>query len=145
MTDTGPTPPPGSTPPPGTPPPGTPLNYGTPTAGSLYSGPTPTKDERTMGMLAHLLGVIGFLGPLIIWLIKKDQSPFVDDQGKEALNFHLVMLIGYIVGGATMCIFIGMVLLPAVWVVSVIFSIIGAMKANQGIAYRYPFNIRFIK
>ncbi len=145
MTDTGPTPPPGSTPPPGTPPPGTPLNYGTPTAATGYTGPTPTSDDRTMGMLAHLLGIVGFIGPLIIWLIKKDQSPFVNDQGKEALNFHLTLLIGILVGIATSCLGIGFVIILAVWVCGVVFSILGAMKANQGIAYRYPFNIRFIK
>lgn len=98
-----------------------------------------------MGMLAHLLGVLGFLGPLIIWMIKKDQSPFVNDQGKEALNFHLVMLIGYIIGFATTWMCVGFFILPAVAIVSIIFSIMGAMKAKDGIAYRYPFTIRFIK
>src|SRR5437868_1922887 len=80
-------------------PPATPVtpDYGTPpaTKGPQYLGPAPSPEEKQMGMLAHLLGIIGFVGPLIIWLIKKDQSPFVDDQGKEALNFHLTMLIAY--------------------------------------------------
>lgn len=146
MTDTGPIPPSPTPPPSGsTPPAGAPLDHGKPAGVPVYTGPEPDKDSRTMAMLAHLLGILGFIGPLIIWLIKKDQSPFVDDQGKEAINFHLVMLIGYVVGGLTFCIFIGMIIVPAVWIVSVIFSILGAIKANQGIAYRYPFNIRFIK
>ena len=98
-----------------------------------------------MGMLCHLLGIIGFIGPLIIWLIKKDTSPFVNDQGKEALNFHLTLLIGIVVGIATSCLGIGFIIILAVWVCGVVFSIIGALKANQGIAYRYPWALRLIK
>ena len=113
--------------------------------GAPYVGPPPTQDEKTMGMLAHLLGIFGFIGPLIVWLIKKDQSPFVNDQGKEALNFHLVMLIGYVIGGILTFFCIGFFVILAVWVCSLIFSIMGAMKAKEGIAYRYPFNIRMIK
>ncbi len=111
-----------------------------------YNGPEPSKDDKTMGMLAHLLSIfLGFLGPLIIWLIKKDQSPFVDDQGKEALNFQLVALIGYVIAGATSCLFIGLLIFPVVWVCTLIFGIMGALEANKGVAYRYPFNVRFIK
>jgi uncharacterized Tic20 family protein len=111
-----------------------------------YVGPAPDKDAKTMAMLSHLLGIlIGFLGPLIIWLLKKDASPFVDDQGKESLNFQLTLLIGYIIAGATSCLFIGMLIFPVVWIVGLIFGIMGAMKANEGVAYRYPINIRFIK
>lgn len=150
MTDMPPTPPEGT---PGVPSsgpvspnPGMPIDYSPPAAAGMpYVGPPPSQDEKTMAMLAHLLGVLGFLGPLIIWLIKKDQSPFVNDQGKEALNFHLVMLIGIIIGVATAAFCVGLIILPAVWIVSVIFSILGAMKAKEGLAYRYPFTIRFIK
>jgi uncharacterized Tic20 family protein len=111
-----------------------------------YVGPEPDKDAKTMGMLAHLLSILtGFIGPLIIWLVKKDTSPFVDDQGKESLNFQLTLLIGYVIAAATSCLFIGLILFPVLWVVGLVFEIMGTMKANQGIAYRYPFNIRFIK
>jgi uncharacterized protein len=104
-----------------------------------------TQDERTMAMLCHLGGVIGsFLIPLIIWLIKKDQSKFVDDQGKEALNFHITMFIGYIIGGATACFTFGL-LIVAVWVLSVVFSIIGGLAAQRGEVYRYPIAIRLLK
>lgn len=143
--DPQPTPPPTPTPPP--------VEYaapGNPQGGifsaSPYAGPEPDSDGRTMGMLAHLLGIpLGFLGPLIIWLIKKDQSPFVDDQGKEALNFQLTVLIAAIIAGLTMCIAIGFVLLPLVAVADIIFCILGAVAANKGTAYRYPFNMRFIR
>ena len=99
-----------------------------------------------MAMLAHILGIpLGPLGPLIIWLIKKDQSPFVNDQGKEALNFQLMLLIGYIIGSVTMFVCVGFIIVPAVAIVSIVFSIMAAIKANAGIAYRYPFNLRLIK
>mgnify|MGYP006283271343 CR=1 FL=1 len=107
-----------------------------------------TKDERTMGLLAHLLGiVIGFLGPLIIWLIKKDESAFVDDQGKEALNFQLTVLIAYVVcfGPLNFVFCIGSFLGLAVWVVAIVFAIMGATRANQGELYRYPICLRMIK
>jgi len=154
MTEGQPTPPfndpTGATPPP--PPAGAGVpSYTPPATGSTgypgpYVGPSPDQDSKTMGMLAHLLGIIlGFIGPLIIWLIKKDQSPFVDDQGKEALNFQIVLLLGLIIGGATSCIFIGLVIVPAVIIFGIVFSIIAALKAKDGIAYRYPFNLRLIK
>jgi uncharacterized Tic20 family protein len=128
-------------PPPASPPPPPPV----PPAVSLgYQGPTPDKDAITMGMLCHLLGIFtGFLGPLIIWLIKKDSSPFVDDQGKEALNFQIVALI------ATFVCFLGFCIAPfliiAVQITRIVFSIIATVKANQGIAYRYPITFRIIK
>ncbi len=104
------------------------------------------KDARTMAMLAHLLAIVlGPLGPLIIWLIKKDQYPFVDDQGKEALNFNILMLIGYIASGLLLFVCIGAFLIPIVAVVTVVFAIIGGLAANRGEWYRYPFNWRLIK
>lgn len=107
-----------------------------------------------MAMLAHLLGAfMGFVGPLIIWLTKKDESAFVDDQGKEALNFQLTLLIAYFATGALYVVIafitcgIGS-FLPIPLIVTVfqmVFGIMGAMKANEGEYYRYPFNIRLIK
>jgi uncharacterized Tic20 family protein len=106
--------------------------------------PETTSDDRTMGMLCHLLGAFtGFLGPLIIWLIKKDQSRFVDDQGKEALNFQITMLIGHVIGAATACFTFGLVSV-AVVIIGLVFSILGALEANKGVRYRYPINIRMI-
>ena len=115
------------------------------TESGAYVGPEPDKDSKTMAMLAHLLGIVGFLGPLIVWLIKKDQSPFIDDQGKEALNFQITVLIGYVIGGITAFFCIGTLIALAVFVCNIIFCIMAGMKANQGIAYRYPLNLRFIK
>ena len=103
------------------------------------------QEDKTMAMLCHLLGILtAFLGPLIIWLVKKDQSPFVDDQGKEALNFQITLVIAHAVVGAAICIHFG-VLNLAIWVVALVFGIMGTMAANRGEKYRYPIALRLIK
>jgi uncharacterized Tic20 family protein len=105
-----------------------------------------SSDAKNMAMLCHLLAIFtGFLGPLIIWLIKKDDTPFVDDQGKEALNFQITVLIALLVSSLLMFICIGFFLMPAVAIANVVFCIIAAVKVSHGEAYRYPVNIRFIK
>ncbi|MEO0515306.1 MAG: DUF4870 domain-containing protein [Planctomycetota bacterium] len=106
-----------------------------------------TTDDTNMGMLAHLLGIVGFLGPLIIWLIQKDKSAFADQEGKEALNFQIFIFIIYIVlvpVTALTCGVGGFLYLP-VFVCAIVFSIMGAMKAKDGIGYRYPLTLRLIK
>ena len=105
-----------------------------------------SKDAKTFAMLCHLLGIFtSFVGPLIVWLIKKDEDKFIDDQGKEALNWQITFIIGWIIGGLSMFICIGFILLPALWVCDIIFCIMGAVKANKGEAYRYPVAIRLVK
>ncbi len=113
----------------------------------LSQGTLSESDERTMGLLAHLLGGITcVVGPLLIWLIKKDESPFVDDQGKEAVNFQITILIGYVIAGALAGVFcIGGLLWGVVVVTSLIFAILGGVAANKGEVYRYPFALRLIK
>lgn len=130
---------------PGTPPPSTePLSYQTPTSG--YQGPAPTKDDTNLATLIYILAIFtGFLGPLIIWLMKKDQSPFVDDQGKEVLNWSITMVLGSVVCAILMVVIIGIILMPVLGLLHVIFTIMGALKANKGIAYRYPFALRLLK
>lgn len=127
-----------------------------PPAGDVEMNP----QARTMGMLCHLLGIFtGWLGPLILWLVKKDEMPFVNDQGKEALNWEItvfggwivVLIVGAIFGAILghIAIFLAMcfawILYLAVIACNIIFCIMGCMKANQGIKYRYPFAIRLIK
>jgi uncharacterized Tic20 family protein len=112
----------------------------------------PTPDERQWALLAHLSGLIAsflggmaFLGPLVVWLIKKDQSPFVGDQAKEALNFQIAVTIALVVSmaiGAMTC--VGFILVPIVGIGSLVYAIIAAMEANKGAAYRYPYTIRLI-
>jgi uncharacterized protein len=106
---------------------------------------SPSKEECTWGLASHLLGLIGFIGPLVVWLIKKDTMPFVDDQGKEALNFQITVLIAYFAAALTACIGVGIVLVPLVLVANIVFCILGAVKANSGVAYRYPVTLRLIK
>ncbi|WP_425569254.1 DUF4870 domain-containing protein [Nonomuraea salmonea] len=107
--------------------------------------PRPGTDDNSMAMLAHLLGLlVSWIGPLIIYVMRKDQSPYVRDQAAEALNFQITMFIGYIVSAFLMLLFIGFLLLPAVFVVSLIFHIQAAMATYRGERYRYPISIRLI-
>ena len=101
-----------------------------------------------MAMLSHLLGgLVSFVVPLIIWLVKKDTMPFVNDQAKEALNFQITMLISFGACGilAAVTCGIGAILFPVVWLANAILGIMAALKANEGIAYRYPFALRLVK
>ncbi|MDO5611594.1 MAG: DUF4870 domain-containing protein [Pseudomonadota bacterium] len=107
-------------------------------------------DDRTMAMLSHLLGIItGFIGALVIWLINKDkpEKAFVIDQSKEALNFQITVLIAVIVSMILMTVTLGLLFfLPmAVGIANLVLCIIAGLKANEGVAYRYPFALRLIK
>lgn len=114
-----------------------------------------TKDARMWAMFCHLVGLAallpvvpvfgGAIGALIIWQIKKEDFPFVDEQGKEALNFQISILIYLLVAGILCFACVGFILLPAVVVFDIVFLIIAAVKANNGEHYRYPLCIRFIK
>ena len=112
----------------------------------------PTQDERTWGMVAHL-AALGFfiapfgniLGPLVVWLAKRDHSAFVAQHAKEALNFNITCLIGALVCGVLLVLSIGILLGAALFVFWLVITIIAALKANEGVAYRYPFTLRFIK
>lgn len=118
----------------------------------LQTDNTVNKDERTWGMLCHLVALSGFivpfgtiLGPLIIWLIKKDEMPFVDDQGKESLNFQLTMFIAFIISALLMLVFIGFILVIILAIFDLVMIIVATIKANDGVRYRYPWAIRFLK
>lgn len=107
-----------------------------------------SNDDLNLAMLAHLLGVItGFLGALVIWLMNKDKAgkEFVNEQAKEALNFQITLLLGYIVSMILSLVLIGLLLLMILLVAGFILSIIAAMAARKGQAYRYPFTLRLIK
>ncbi len=104
------------------------------------------KQEKMWAMLCHIGAIVlGFIAPLVIWLVKKDESPLVNDQGKEALNFQITMTIAFIVAGMLMAVFIGLILMPVLAVFNLTMLIIAGIKANEGTKYRYPVNIRFIK
>jgi uncharacterized Tic20 family protein len=150
-----PTPPPG----PGEPPPmagasGSNPRYNFGSIPSPTLGTAATSDEKLWGLFIHLGGAFGhitsyfhvpggnLLVPLVLWLIKKDESPFLNDQGKEVVNFQICIFILNI-----LC-FVTCILIPVAWVLSIVamvLGIVGGVKANEGVAYRYPFNFRIIK
>ncbi len=119
-----------------------------PPQGDYPGGPPPvasTSDERTWAMLCHLSPLlVGFIGPLVIWLVKKDESAFVDDQGKEALNFQISILIYAMICVPLVFVIVGIFLLMALGLFSLVVEIIAAIRANEGQAYRYPMCMRLI-
>ncbi|MDB5357485.1 MAG: hypothetical protein JWN24_3938 [Phycisphaerales bacterium] len=121
-------------------------DYGTPTP-QVYQGAPPTKDDQNMALLCYILAIFtGWIGPLIIWLMKKETSPFVNDQGKEVLNWEITLVFAWIAGVATSWIFgLGILIIIVAGICNLIFNILGAMKVSKGIPYRYPFALRLIK
>ena len=114
------------------PPPDSPL----PPGAGTYGASTVTQDERTMVMLAHLLGIVtGFLGPLIIWLIKKDQSKFVAYHGFQAMIFQIALNVLMFVLGITVVLAL---LAPVLWIVGIVFAILAGLAANRGEWYEIP-------
>ena len=112
----------------------------------------PKPEERSLGLACHLLALAGLvvpfgniLGPLIMWLVQKDESAFVDDQGKEALNFNITISIAGFIAFLLMFVVIGGLLLPIIGIFWLVMTIIAAVKANGGERYRYPLTIRLIK
>ena len=125
---------------------------------------TPTAEERQWAMFAHLSSLLGailtapfghgwgcFIGPLIIWLVKKDTMPFVNDQGKEALNFNITVAIAFLallllsIMTFGIGLFLAIPLSVIIGIAWLVFTIIAAIKANEGVRYRYPFTLRLIK
>ncbi|SNS60737.1 DUF4870 domain-containing protein [Pseudomonas segetis] len=114
--------------------------------------PTPTQEARQWAMFCHFAAFLGFIfpfgnlvGPLVVWQIKKDLDPFVDEQGKEALNFQISITIACMISVLLMLVVIGFVLTTLVTVVAVVLAIIAGIKANEGQSYRYPFCWRIVK
>jgi uncharacterized Tic20 family protein len=108
----------------------------------------PSQEDKTLAMLTHLSGILlGFIVPLVMWLINKDKTDksFLNDQAKEALNFQISLLIVYVIGMILTVILIGALINLVAWIICIILSIMAALKANEGVAYRYPFAIRLIK
>ncbi|MBU6338250.1 MAG: DUF4870 domain-containing protein [Acidobacteria bacterium] len=104
------------------------------------------EDARNLGVLTWLLGLFfSIIGPLIIWLIKRDESPFVDQTGKTVLNFNISYTIWIIVTAILSVILIGIPFLIAAGVLYLVFSIVGAVKANQGELFSPWLTIRFLK
>lgn len=118
----------------------------------------PSQEQRQWAMWCHLAGLAGYLpvipglgsliGPLIVWLIKKDEMPFVDDQGKQVINFKISVLIVALVLGVlsvippVFCVTIP--LLVALLIADIVFTVVAAIRANEGQRYRYPYAWKFL-
>ncbi len=119
--------------------------------------PLPTasafSNARTWSVLCHASALLGvflhfpghLLGPLIVWLMKRGDSPEIDAQGKEALNFQISMLLYTLISGVFCLILIGFVFIAVLWVLNAVFVIIASIQASEGKFYRYPMTIRFIQ
>ncbi|HSC07512.1 MAG TPA: DUF4870 domain-containing protein [Steroidobacteraceae bacterium] len=112
---------------------------------------TPSKEQRNWAMLAHLSALLvyptligGIVGPLVIWLIRKDDMPFAADQAKETLNFQITVYLAGIVCLILTLLVIGIFLGAILVIAHLVLTIVGAIKASEGVAYRYPFNLRLI-
>jgi uncharacterized Tic20 family protein len=126
--------PPGDVPPP--------LSYGYPPP---PPAPLPPNEERLWAMLAHLsYFVFSVFAPIIIMVVLGPRSAFVQDQAKEALNFHITLLIAAVVSGVLILVGIGVILLPVVAIYGLVFAILAAVKANDGELYRYPLTLRLV-
>ena len=112
-----------------------------------------SREARKWAMICHIIALVGILGngigflvgPLVVWLLKREDDPFINEQGKEAVNFQITMFIALIVSALLAMIVIGIFLLIAVGILMTVFPISAAIKANDGNHYAYPLSYRFIK
>lgn len=119
--------------------------YQPPYGGPVAPQPLNPSDEKLWATLVHIGGIFfWFLPPLIGYLVLKDRGPFVRAHMATALNFQITMAIAMAVGWVLSIIGIGLLIILAVYVVNIVFSIIAAVKANQGQWYQYPVAIKFI-
>ncbi len=110
------------------------------------------KDDSTLGLVCHLLSLAGFtvplgniLGPLILWLVKRADSPYLDEVGKEVVNFNISWTIYMAVAAFSILALVGFLLLPLVALAWLILVILGAINGSNGKFHRYPLTIRLIK
>ena len=122
------------------------------TTNQVEQAPVDNRDENMWAMFCHFASFAGFvfpfvgsvLGPLVVWLLKKDEYPLVAVQGKEAMNFNISMCIYYIASIILIFVVIGIPLLIGLFLFDVIVTIVAMVKASEGIKFRYPLAIRLI-
>jgi len=121
-------------------------------AGPAEAQAAPGREERQWAMLCHMSAMLmyvtvigGFVAPLVIWLLKRDEMPFVADQGRETLNFQITTLLALVVGGCLAIVLIGFVIIGVVLLFHFIVTIIAAVKTSEGVVYRYPICWRVIR
>lgn len=117
-----------------------PPNFGEYTSQPPLGAPSAiTQDDKTMAMLSYILGIFtGFLGPLILWLVKKDQSKFVAFHALQALILHAFVVAGYMLSGFLMFVLIGFLTGPAFFIIGLIYSLVAGLAANNGDWYEIP-------
>lgn len=135
---------------PPSPPPGPPP-YDPPPYERPYDEPVPpsayTNDDKNLAMLTHLSGfILSIIVPLVVWLIHKDKptKAYLVTEAKEALNFQITVLIGYVICWVLTIILIGAFLQFVLWILNIVFCVIAAVKVSQSGSYRYPFALRLI-
>jgi uncharacterized Tic20 family protein len=114
---------------------------------------TSSRNVRTWNVLCHASALAGFfvpwaghiLGPLIVWLAKRGDSPEIDENGKESLNFQISMLIYNVIAGVLCLVLIGFILLAILHILNLVLVIVASIQASEGKLYRYPMTIRLIK
>lgn len=115
--------------------------------------PASASNVRTWCVLCHAAALAGIFlhfvghlfGPLIVWLLKRHESPEIDAHGKESVNFQISMLIYNIIAGILCLVLIGFLLLVVLWILNTVLVIIASIQASEGKLFRYPMTIRFIK
>ncbi len=123
---------------------------GTPQEHLPVSPTGPSADSRNKAVFAHLsafvtlVGIPSPIGPLVAWLVWKDQDEFAADQAKEALNFNLSVLLYGLVAAVSLIILVGFVLLPTVLIAWFVLTIVASIAASRGETYRYPMTIRLV-
>ena len=108
----------------------------------------PNSDDRLLAILSHILAIVpgvGILGPLVIYLLKKDESESVAGNAKESLNFQITVLLLYLIGWILVVVLIGFLMLAIVWILNLVLVIVATIKASENRIYRYPFNMRLIR
>jgi hypothetical protein len=103
------------------------------------------QDEKSLAVLAQLLGILGFLGPLVMYLVAKPEQPFLKHHSAEALNFSLTVMIAGLVTVVLAFVLIGFLLMPIVLIGALVMQIMAAIAASRGEWYRYPVTIRFVQ
>jgi len=106
---------------------------------------TPSSDDKNIATITHLGGtVFSFVPALIVWILKKDDSAYIADQAKEALNFQITVLLAQFIAGVLVFILIGFLFMLIIWVINIVFCIIAAISTSKGETYRYPLTLRLI-
>lgn len=102
-------------------------------------------NDKNISALTHLGGIFfSFFPALIVWLLKKDDSIFIGEQSREALNFQITIVIAYMLAGVLAWILVGFLLFPIIWLGNLVFFLVAAIKVSKGEYYQYPFALRLI-